>query len=382
MKITGNNPENTTPSELIEHVAQIIKEREAKAIPTYYTIKIEQYGKLTPVAEREQGTDNFKTQMLKYTSDYKATALVVELFHGKTAKVKAPFQTFNVYLTKQNPPVHLGNVEVAQSDPAIQQIDSSIPAHRHFEEKMDLQLRFLNSEMDKRLLTERLNNIVERYEEKLREQEKRTDEKQKALEDKIAEQNHLISDFEQEIGKYEKEKHNSLGNIVAGSVLSHWSENFLKSKLGKGLLKGFLGNADEGSEQAQLNGTEPKSLPAEENTSPAGSQQANDPRTKAVKYISEVAASLSNTHLQMVYDICTLTLRNPRDLEALWGYGQQIKQVRAEVAQKAAEKAAQAQAAVERQPEKEQGNTPEAGDDPQPGDTGSENIDIDESNIE
>jgi hypothetical protein len=380
MKITGNNPGNTTPSELIEHVAQIIKEREAKQIPTFYTIKIEQYGKLTPVAEREQGADNFKTQMLKFTSDYKASALVVELFHGKSAKVKNPFQTFNVYLTKQNVPVYLGNTDLeVQNDNSVQQIDSGIPAHRHFEEKMDLQLRFLNSEMDKRLLTERLNNIVERYEEKLKDQERRAEEKMKSLEDKTAEQQQLINDFEQEIGKYEKQKHNSFGNLALGSIGSHLVENLLKSRAGAGLLKGFLGDAGYETMQTHLNGIneEPKQLPAVSNDRVVSEPEPNDPRSVALRYIMQVAQAQADLGLRMIYDICEVSAANPQDLEALWRFAQEIKQARANAAQRGQ----QTPTPDQRQPDNGQGNDPEDGHDPE-GDPEADDPDIDDPNID
>ena len=83
------------PSAQFDYIGDIIKEREQKSLPTYYTISIEQYDKTTPVAEKEEGYENFKKQILKYTSDYNLTSITIFLFSGKSRNVKA-FQTFKL----------------------------------------------------------------------------------------------------------------------------------------------------------------------------------------------------------------------------------------------------------------------------------------------
>ena len=140
-------PSDRTPSELFDYIGDIIKEREQKSLPTFYTICIEQYEKVTPVAEKEEGYENYKKQVLKYMSDYNLTSLYIQLFSAKSRNVKTPFQTFKVPLKKQTPSFYLGNTE--KNVPEVQQLDSSIPVGRYYDEKFELQMRIMRTEMEK-----------------------------------------------------------------------------------------------------------------------------------------------------------------------------------------------------------------------------------------
>jgi hypothetical protein len=321
----------STPSNIIQYIGEIIKERQNKSLPTFYTISIEQYEKTTPVAEKEEGYDNFKAQVLKYMSDYNLTALTVQLFSGKSRNVKSPFQTFKVPLKKQNPSVFLGNIE-REPTTEVQQLESSIPVGRYYDEKFEMQMRIMRIEMEKHSLNEKLVQLTERYEEKLKEQDIRNAEKLKLLEEEISEKQAEIHDFEMEIAKYEKEKHNSFGNIALGSITARAMEHFAKSDIGVGVLKGLLGAEGYSTLQGHLAGIENEKNNTNEQPSARIVSEPetnnNDPRSVAIKFINEVANNLPDMYLRMLYDLVEMSGRNIQDLQVLWKVAEQIKQQR------------------------------------------------------
>lgn len=316
------------PSAQFDYIGDIIKEREQKSLPTYYTISIEQYDKTTPVAEKEEGHENFKQQILKYTSDYNLTSITIFLFSGKSRNVK-PFQTFKVIMNKQAPPTVLfsGAKDIANAE----QIDSSIPVSRYYDEKFELQMRVMRVEMEKQGLMDRVTQLTERYEDKLKDQEKYNLEKIKRLEEEIEELENDIREYESEVIKNEKAKHNSFGNVALGSISARAIENFAKSNLGTGLLKGLLGKEGFESLQGHLAGIENEtaSTPTQQ-TARIITEENNpsDPRQIVLNYIQKVAQAFPDHALRMLYDIVEVAEKNQQDLQALWNVSQQIKQHR------------------------------------------------------
>lgn len=321
-----------TPSEIIDYIGDIIRERENKSLPTFYTISIEQYEKTTPVAEKEEGHDNFKKQVLKYMSDYNLTAITVQLFSGKSRNVKTPFQTFKVQLKKQNPTIILGGIEKNTSE--VQQLDSSIPVSRYYDEKFELQMRIMRIELEKQTLTDRIVQLTERYEDKLKEQDSRNGEAVKRFEEEIENLEEEIKELENEILKNEKDKHNSFGNVALGSISARAMEGFAKSNIGTGLLKGLLGEAGYETLQGHLAGIEKEKNEAPEKpTARVISETDTDPRTVALNYIQKVGENLPDMYLRMLYDIAEIANKNVQDLQVVWNLIQQIKQQRAKAAE-------------------------------------------------
>ncbi len=344
-----------TPSEIIDYIGDIIRERENKSLPTFYTISIEQYEKTTPVAEKEEGYDNFKKQVMKYMSDYNLTAITIQLFSGKSRNVKTPFQTFKVQLKKQNPTIILGGVEKTSSE--VQQLDSSIPVSRYYDEKFELQMRIMRIELEKQTLTDRIVQLTERYEDKLKEQDSRNGETVKRMEEEIENLEEEIKELENEILKNEKDKHNSFGNVALGSISARAMEGFAKSSIGTGLLKGLLGEAGYETLQGHLAGIEKeKTETPEKPTARVISEPETDPRTIALNYIQKVGEALPDMYLRMLYDIAELANKNVQDLQVVWNLIQQIKQQRAKTAE---QKNNQQQATETKENESEEDETGE-----------------------
>ncbi|MGZ4037244.1 MAG: hypothetical protein ACXVPQ_05405, partial [Bacteroidia bacterium] len=318
-----------TPSELIRYIGDIIRERQSKDLPTYYTISIEQYDKNTPVAEKEESHENFERLMLKYMSDYNLTSITVSLYSGKSRRVKQPFQVFKVPLKKQNPTIMLGGVDKEVQE--IQQAESSISVHRYYDEKFEMQMRIMRVEMEKQSLSERVALLTEKYEEKIKDIERKSHEQTKELEDEISRLESEIRDYEKEITGNEKAKHNSLGNIALGSVGARVVENFAKSDLGISLLKSLLGKSGYDTLQGHLAGIEAeKQNPAPQNDTARiiAEPEQQSPRQVALGFIQKVGEQLNDMYLRMLYDIAEMAAKNTNDLQILWNLSQQIQKQR------------------------------------------------------
>lgn len=323
-------PINKTPSEYFNYIGDIIRERERKNLPTFYTISIEQYEKLTPVAEKEEGYENFKAEVMKYMSDYNLTALFIQLYSGKSRNVKSPFQTFKVPLKKTTPTVFLSGFEKEANTNDAQQIESSIPVGKYYDEKFELQMRIMRNELEKQTLNDRLIQLTERYEDKLKEQELKNSENIKNLEQEIKDLEAEITELENEIAKNEKEKHNSFGNIALGSIGSRMVEGFAKSDMGRGVLKGILGEAGYETLQGHLAGieNEKKENLSEKPTARIITDENKSPREIALLFIQKVAETFPDMYLRMLYDIVESSQKNIADLQVLWNVLNQIKQKR------------------------------------------------------
>lgn len=88
--------------EIVNYIYAVLKEQIEKKVKTFYTIRSFRYGKYMPIVKREPVTeDNIKKDIEKYasSSDFKPDALTIELFSGKSLKIKKPFATFRLKYT-------------------------------------------------------------------------------------------------------------------------------------------------------------------------------------------------------------------------------------------------------------------------------------------
>lgn len=344
---------NGSPSERIEFIADLLRERHnesGKTIPTYFSISIEQYGNNTTVTEKEEGVDNFLNKMRKYTTDYNLSSITISLYRGKSRNVVKAEQTFKIELKKQTPGIVLSGTPEKETilTPEIQEPEHSIPVHRFYEQKYDMQTRLMYAEMDKRSLAEKLEQVKEKYEEKLQHLEKSYAEKLKQQNDTIEELQDEIEDFEKEIAKTEKEKNDSFGNISFGGIASHAVKNLIKSKEGAGLLKGLLGDEGFSKMQGHIAGVDEEGKEeAEEETKPTARiisqpETNNNPKQAVFNTIQQVAENLPKQYLQLFYEIAIIAFHNEPVLKPLRKLAGQLEAVR--VAEEAKEKAEEAKA--------------------------------------
>lgn len=209
----------------------------------------------------------------------------------------------------------------------VEQLESSIPVGRYYDEKFDYQMRLMRSEMEKQGLADKLAQIIDKYEEKLKAQEEKNHEKIKELEEEIESLEEDLRDLEKEIARNEREKHNSFGNIALGSIGTKIAENFAKSDVGMGVLKGLLGDSGFETLQGHLKGIEEEKkqeLSQNETARVVTQNDTNNPRQVALNYIQKVGETLPDMYLRFLYDIVEMGAKNVNDLQILWDISRQI----------------------------------------------------------
>src|ERR1700739_851984 len=98
-----------TPYEQVRFIRDVIKDRTDKSQPTFFSVKLESFGNVTPLVDKEQGALFYDT-IIQYLMRYDLSALIVELYHGKSHNIKEPFQTFRI-LIKRSANVNLSGID-------------------------------------------------------------------------------------------------------------------------------------------------------------------------------------------------------------------------------------------------------------------------------
>lgn len=256
-----------TPYEQIRFINDAIKDRQEKNQATFFSVKLERFGALTPLAVKENGA-NFYETIIQYLTRYDMTALVVELFNGKSHNVKEPFQTFKIVVKRSAEVNGLCDEPELKISPA----ENVITTEKHFFTMAEKERQVMMLEFDLKRL---------QYEN---EELKKKNKKKK----------HYIEELEAELGKTEKAKKQSFGNVSLGLVGANALEGFAKSSFGLGILKNVFGMKED-----TLNGL----LGIEEAASPANTasetkstasiitkqeEAVKEPQTKEEKYRAEI----------------------------------------------------------------------------------------------
>lgn len=232
-----------SPYEQIRFINDAIKDRQEKNQPTFFSVKLERFGALTPLAVKENG-ENFYETIIQYLTRYDMTALIVELFSGKSHNVKEPFQSFKIAVKRS------AELAAPNQEPELRlsPAESVITTEKHFFTMAEKERQVMMLEFDLKRL---------QYENQ-------------ELKKKNKKKKNYIAQLEAELGKSEKEKKNSLGNVSLGLVGANALEGFAKSSFGLGILKNVFGMKED-----TLNGL----LGQNENTSL--SETSNEPKSKA-----------------------------------------------------------------------------------------------------
>jgi cell division protein FtsB len=209
-----------TPYEQIRFINDAIKDRLEKNQATFFSVEVERFGALTPLVTKEAGT-NFYETIIQYLTKYDLSALIVKLYNGKSHNVKDPFQTFKI-LVKRN--AELTGFGISKEDDLkVSPSEAVITTEKHFFTLAEKERQVMMLEFDLKRL---------QYEN---EELKRKNKKKK----------HYIEELENELGKSEKTKKNSLGNVTLGLAGANALESFAKSSFGIGILKNVFGLKDE-----------------------------------------------------------------------------------------------------------------------------------------
>ncbi len=207
-----------SPYEQIRFIADAIKDRQDKNQQTFFNVKLERFGALTPLAVREPGA-NFYETVIQYLTRYDLTALIVELYSGKSHNVKEPFQTIRINIKRG---AEISGLSLPD-EPKLSPTENVITTEKHFFSMAEKERQVMLLEFDIKRL---------QYEN---EELKKKNKKKKRY----------IQELEAELGKVERDKKNSFGNVSLGLVGANALEGFVKSEVGTGLLKGLFGAKPE-----------------------------------------------------------------------------------------------------------------------------------------
>lgn len=289
-----------SPYEQIRFINDAIKDRQDKNQPTFFSIKLERMGALTPLATKEDGATFYDT-VIKYLSKYTVSALIVELYSGKSHNVKNPFQTIKINLNRT---ADLGSVSVLPSEEEIKvtPAESIVTAEKHF---------FSLAEKERQLMLLEFEN-------------KRLQHELEQLQKKNKKRKRYILELEDELSKTEKDKKNSLGNVTLGLAGANAIESFAKSSFGMGILKTVFGMKEEtlngllGDAKApEPTATEPKSTATLIKTNTAGTEVPIPPagqptvrdgiKSQIVRFLDGVDEPTLNLYYELIQYLGTDT---------------------------------------------------------------------------
>lgn len=291
-----------SPYEQVRFIRDVIKDRTDKSQPTFFSVKLESFGSLTPLVDKEQGSLFYDT-IIQYLMRYDLSALVVELYRGKSHNIKEPFQSFRI-LIKRSPNVNLSGFE-KREDLIHANAETIISPEKHFQSMATKEFDLLRLQYE--------NDVLKKKNKKKKE---------------------YIKQLERELQKAEKEKANSLGNVTLSTVASGAMEKFARSQFGIGLLKDVFGAKDEvingllGTETEEGNVEEKKSTATivkkdtPEKEEPKNLSENEKIRLQILKQITSLLESSDDAVLRLYYELILLI---GKDLSLLQSLFMQIK---------------------------------------------------------
>lgn len=310
-----------TPYEQIRFINDAIKDRQDKNQATFFSVKLERFGALTPLATKQNGETFYET-IIQYLTKYDMTAMVVELYNGKSHNVKDPFQTFKI-IVKRN--AELSGLADFKEDLKVSPTETVITSEKHFFSMAEKERQVMMLEFDLKRLQYEIEEL------------KKKNKKKK----------NYIQELEAELGKTERDKKQSLGNVSLGMVGANALEGFAKSAFGIGILtkvfgmkpetlNGLLGTdgigetqpANETKSVASLITSEPQAEQKSELLQQAVAQpltKEQQKRQEVKKFIVEFLDSCPDATLRLYYELIQYL---GSDIDTLQSVIQQIKSYR------------------------------------------------------
>ncbi len=281
-----------SPYEQIKFIRDVIKDRTDKSQATFFSVKLESFGNITPLVEKDNGA-NFYDTIIQYLTRYDIAAIIIELYHGKSHNIKEPFQTFRIIL-KKTANITLSGVD-KREDTLNPHQETIISPEKHFQTLAENNFNLLRLQYE--------NDVL-----------KKKNKKRK----------HYIKELEGHIEKLEKDKKGGLGNVALGSVASNALENFAKSDFGIAILtKAFgiksevlQGIVGETKEPAQVEGANSK---AEIIKEPEKELTEKEKVRKQIKdFINNTLDTADDGTLRLYYEIINITGTNLKLLQAVY----------------------------------------------------------------
>lgn len=281
--------ETRSPIDTINFIERVIKDRGLKKQATFFTIKLENGDSITPMTGREEGS-TFKDSVIGYLTGYNVNALIVELFSGKSPSVKGPFEKHRIALNRT------GEVSISgvRNDFEITPAETVISPDKYINSVL------LRERQITDLITR--NTLLEKERDELKQKNKKKKKK--------------IEELETELGRQERAKNKSFGNITLGNVASNALESFAKSDFGIGLLKNVFGakqdvingllGIDQDSETTTEQKTKATVVIEKEPEIKKELSQEEKIRLEIIKHIRDFLKGSNDAVLRLYYELINL----------------------------------------------------------------------------
>jgi cell division protein FtsB len=303
-----------SPYEQIRFINDVIKDRSAKNEKTFFSVKLERMGVVTPLVNKEDGNVFYET-IIQYLTRYDLSALIIELYHGKSHNVREPFQIIKIAI-KRSQDLTLGNTE--KNGVEFVESETLINPEKHFftmaeKERANIMLEFRIKQLEWE------NEILKKKNKKKKQ---------------------YIQELEDERDKIERNKKHSLANVTLGNITSNALETFAKSDFGIGILKNVFG-----AKQEVLNGL----LGLDENTNTEETKEetkstasiitetkkdlsdTDKVRLQVIKHINDFMLNADDAVLRLYYELITLIGKDVNLLQSIY---MQLKGVKKNTDQK------------------------------------------------
>lgn len=305
-----------SPYEQIRFINDVIKDRSAKNEKTFFSVKLERMGVVTPLVNKEDGNVFYET-IIQYLTRYDLSALIIELYHGKSHNVREPFQVIKIAI-KRSQDLTLGNTD--KNTVELVESETFINPEKHFftmaeKERANIMLEFRIKQLEWE------NEILKKKNKKKKQ---------------------YIQELETELDKSERNKKHSLANVTLGNVTANAVEKLVKSDFGIGLLKnvfgakqevlnGLLGIDENQSEKAEETKTEEKSTASivTETKEPQEKKETlseNDKvRLQVIKYINDFMLNADDAVLRLYYELIQVIGKDVNLLQSIYMQLKSIK---------------------------------------------------------
>lgn len=301
-----------SPYEQIRFINDVIKDRSAKNEKTFFSVKLERMGVVTPLVNKEDGNVFYET-IIQYLTRYDLSALIIELYHGKSHNVREPFQVIKIAI-KRSQDLTLGNTD--KNTVEFVESETLINPEKHFftmaeKERANIMLEFRIKQLEWE------NEILKKKNKKKKQH---------------------IEELEKELDKTEKSKKHSLGNVTLGNVTANALSTFAKSEFGIGILKnvfgakqevlnGLLGLDENHSEKAEGESNEEKSTATIVTENKEGQEtkkekeklsESDKIRLQIIKYINDFLLNADDAVLRLYYELVVLIGKDTALLQKIY----------------------------------------------------------------
>jgi hypothetical protein len=295
-----------SPYEQIRFINDVIKDRSAKNEKTFFSVKLERMGVITPLVNKEDGNVFYET-IIQYLTRYDLSALIIELYHGKSHNVKEPFQVIKIAI-KRSQDLTLGNTD--KNAVELVEPETFINPEKHFfsmaeKERANIMLEFRIKQLEWE------NDIL-----------KKKNKKKKLF----------IQELEAELEKTERNKKKGLANVTLGNVTANALETFAKSDFGIGILKNVFGakqevlngllGIDENSEHSEKEGEKETkstaSIVSETKEIKKDLSEKDKVRLQVIKYINDFMLNADDAVLRLHYELIMLIGKDVNLLQSIY----------------------------------------------------------------